>query len=88
VLCRGAPWLNEGLAAFFETMLVASGRLTIGRPTCSIKVHAGRRVLRSVIADGQRIWMRSMDRLPSLETMFGLTEWPTHDWRESALGMR
>src|SRR5258707_1404538 len=76
--CR---WLHEGLAGFFETMLVASDRVTIGRPTYAIKAPSGRRVLRSVLADGQRIWILSRDTLPSLATLFGLTEWRTHDWR-------
>jgi hypothetical protein len=58
----------------FETMLVASGRVTIGRPTYAIKAPTGPRVLQSVIADGWRIWSTLMDRLSSLETMSGLTE--------------
>jgi hypothetical protein len=65
-------------------MLVASDRVTIGRPTYAIKAPSRRRVLRSVVADGRRIWILSMDALPSLETLFGLTEWRTHDGREIA----
>jgi hypothetical protein len=84
VLRQGAPWLNEGLAGFFETMLVASDRVTIGRPTCAIKAPPDGAILQSVIAGGQRIWIVAMATLPSLETMFGLTEWRTHDWRGTA----
>lgn len=45
---------------------------------------SGRRVLRSVLAGGQRSGILSLDASPSRETMFGLTEWWTHDGTKTA----
>lgn len=46
--------IDRGAAGFVETMLVASGRGTIGRLTYAIKAPTVQRVLQSVIADGPR----------------------------------
>jgi len=79
---RPPAWLNEGLAGFFETMLVESDRVTIGRPPYVIKT-AGPRTPRSVMVGGQRIWIVSLNTLPSIDSVFGLTGLLAHDWRES-----
>lgn len=80
---RAPAWLNEGLAGFFETMVVESDRVTIGRPAYVIQADAGPRPPLSVVSDGQRIGIVSLDTLPSIESMLALTTWMGHDWQET-----
>jgi hypothetical protein len=77
-------WLAEGLAGFFETMLIDSRRVTLGRPPYLITSdpRAGR--LRSSVLDGQRLTIVPMGTLPSLDSIIDLKDsWLAHDSRET-----
>jgi hypothetical protein len=92
---RAPAWLNEGLAGFFETMVVESDRVTIGRPAYVIPTHAApftpllpgmqRPPARSeyAIIDGLRIGIVPLDTLPSIASMLALTSWQGHNWNET-----
>jgi len=82
---RTAPdWLNEGLAGFFETMLVRADRVTFGRPPFAIIADRQLRFPVKRLLDGQGVWVVALDTIPSLDRMFQLTTWRTHDWGETA----
>lgn len=80
---RAPAWLNEGLAGFFETMVVESDQITIGRPPFVIESHTGRRTPMDVVFDEQRIQIVSLETLPPIDTMLALTSWPMHDRAET-----
>jgi hypothetical protein len=81
----GVPaWLNEGLAGFFETMLVESGQVTFGRPPYVITSNPGTRRPWNVLVNEQRVWIVPMNTLPSIESMVTLAgSWRTHDMAET-----
>jgi len=60
-------WLNEGLAAFFETIQVDAGTVTLGRPPFAVS-SAGISPRRTVI-DGQPVWIMPVSSLPSVGTI-------------------
>ena len=81
---RAPPWLNEGLAGFFETMLVEADRVVIGYPPYAIRTSLRVGPPTSSRGYGLRIWPVAMYALPSIESMIGLTTWQAHEWTETA----
>jgi hypothetical protein len=82
---RMPAWLGEGLAGFFETMLIDSSRVTFGRPPYLITGDPRLGGLRSSVLDGQRLTIVPMGALPSLDSIIDLKDsWWAHDWRETA----
>ncbi|HSR97564.1 MAG TPA: DUF1570 domain-containing protein [Kofleriaceae bacterium] len=82
---RMPSWLSEGLAGFFETMLISSERVSIGRPPFLITANSRMNRMRSSVLDGQRLWVIPTNILPSVASIVDLEgSWRTHDWSETA----
>jgi len=81
---RMPSWLSEGFAGFFETLLIDSGRVTVGRPPYLITSDPRVNRLHTDVFDGQRVVVMAPERLPSVESIVDLTgDWSAHDWRET-----
>jgi hypothetical protein len=82
---RMPAWLTEGLAGFFETMLIGPERVTIGRPPYLITSDPRVNRMHSEVLDGQRLVIMPPEKLPSVESILDLTSsWSAHDWYETA----